>query len=224
MSTVSVLPELLAPSLQAAADAVVRRAQSQGFVRAKEVREELARVGEEPMRWKEVVALARASLSFQHGRYYFASPVSERLRHEKDQQETVAQAARDLIAGYRAARQSERRGEERIDFVQPVLVQTEDGRQFTHLTRDLSTSGMRLIGSRSLLGQKVRVQIAAPQGQTWRFELRILWTCAVGDELFENGGTFLSASAGNKGETTNASPVGIGLSGRQFDPSTPTNR
>jgi hypothetical protein len=183
MTTVTVLPELHAPSLQEVADAVLRRAQSQGFVRPKEIREELARAGEEPLRWKEVVALARASLSFQHGRYYFASPVSA------------------LIAAYHAASQRERRGEERIDFIQPVLVQTEDGRQFTQLTRDLSTSGMRLIGARSLLGQKVRVRIAVPpEGERWCFVLRILWTCAVGDDLFENGGTFLSASAETEGD------------------------
>jgi hypothetical protein len=196
MSIVSALPEVHAHTLQQVAETVVRRAQKQGFVRPREVREELSRAGEAPQRWKEVVALARASLSFQHGRYYYASPVSERLQQEKDHQEEIARAARELIAGYRAATQRERRGEERIDFVQPVLVQTEDGRQFTHLTRDLSTSGMRLIGARSLLGQKVHVRIAATgPGQSWCFVLRILWTCAVGDDLFENGGTFLSVSA-----------------------------
>lgn len=203
MSTVFVLSEFQASSLQDVADAVVQRAQAQGFVRPREIREELTRVGEEPLRWKEVVALARASLSFQHGRYYYASPVSERLRQAKDHQESIARAAHDLISAYRAASQHERRGEERIDFIQPVQVHTEDGRQFTHLTRDLSTSGMRLIGARSLLGQKVRVHIAAPQGDSWCFELRILWTCAVGDDLFENGGTFLSASLQNVGEVLN---------------------
>ena len=34
--------------------------------------------------------------------------------------------------------------------------------------------------------------IAVPEG--WTFLVRILWTCAVGDELFENGGSFLDVA------------------------------
>ena len=86
----------------------------------------------------------------------------------------------------------ERRGEDRIDFVQPVKVTTEDDREYTLLTRDLSATGIRLFGTLRLLGQKVRVAITAP-GQTLptTFVVRILWTCAVGDGLVENGGAFL---------------------------------
>jgi hypothetical protein len=219
MSTVSALPKFLAPSLQEVAEAVVQRAQAQGFVRPREIREELTRAGEAPLRWKEVVALARASLSFQHGRYYYASPVSERLRQAKDHQEIITRAAHDLIVAHRDASQRERRGEERIDFIQPVQVQTEDGRQFTQLTRDLSTSGMRLIGARSLLGQKVRVRIAAPQSDSWRFELRILWTCAIGDGLFENGGAFLSANLENAADAQ-SQPADVPF---VLDPAPPTN-
>jgi hypothetical protein len=180
------------------ADAVVLRAQAQGFVRSRDVREELKRAGEPAALWKDVLALARSSLSYRRGRYYYTEPVSERLRQEQDHQETLRQAALQLIDQCRAAASRfERRGQERIDFIHPVRVQTEDGRLFTLLSRDLSTSGMRLIGTRSLLGQKVRVLVPRTEEiQGCCFVLRILWTCAVGDQLFENGGTFVEAIPG----------------------------
>jgi hypothetical protein len=198
MSALSAERESSAPSLSPVAEAVVRRAQRQGFVRPKEVREELEQAGESPGLWKDVLALARASLSFRKGRYYYASPVSDRLRQEQDHQATIAEAARRVIGTFRdAAQQQERRGEERIDFIQPVQVRTEDGRIFTLLSRDLSTSGMRLIGTRSLLGQKVQVRpTGTPAGEGWCFVVRVIWTCSIGDELFENGGTFIEGRAG----------------------------
>src|SRR5712692_2147843 len=198
MNAVPAERESFAPSLTEIADAVVRRAQRQGFVRPKDVREELQQAGESPGLWKDVLALARASLSYRKGRYYYTSPVSDRLRQEQEHQATVAEAARRVMIDYRdAATREERRGEERIDFIQPVQVRTEDGRAFTLLSRDLSTSGMRLIGTRSLLGQKVQVRpTGTPEGEGWCFVLRVLWTCAVGDDLFENGGTFVEGRAG----------------------------
>ena len=57
------------------------------------------------------------------------------------------------------------------------------------LTRDLSASGIRLIGTRRLLGQKVTVRLGG-----FDFQVRILWTCPVGDDLVENGGTFLGVT------------------------------
>ena len=198
MNAVSAVRESSAPSLAPIAEAVVQRAQRQGFVRSKEVREELERAGESPSLWKDVLALARASLSFRKGRYYYASPVSDRLRQEQDQQATVAEAARRVIGSFQEAQRQERRGEERIDFIQPVQVRTEDGRVFTLLSRDLSTCGMRLIGTRSLLGQKVQVRpTGTPDGERWCFVLRVIWTCSIGDELFENGGTFIEGRAGD---------------------------
>ena len=199
MRSVSAVSEVSAASLQEVADAVVQLAQRQGFVRPKEVREQLKEAGESAGLWKDVLALARASLSYRNGRYYYASPVSERLRQEQDHQATIAEAARRVMGNFReAARRQERRGEERIDFIQPVEVRTEDGRLFTLLSRDLSTSGMRLLGTRSLLGQKVQVRpVGGPENEGWCFVLRVLWTCAVGDDLFENGGTFVEARAGD---------------------------
>ena len=67
----------------------------------------------------------------------------------------------------------------------------EDGRQFTLLSRDLSPAGIRLVGTRRLLGQRVKIVLPQEDGeQPFTFMVRILWTCAIGDDLFENGGTF----------------------------------
>ena len=67
----------------------------------------------------------------------------------------------------------------------------------TLLTRDLSTNGIRLVGTRRLLGQKVHVLIPRRDKATpWKFRVRILWTCAIGDDLIENGGTFIEVSDG----------------------------
>jgi hypothetical protein len=197
MRTIPAIQETSGTSLQAIADGVVRLAQREGYIRPKDVREELERAGESAALWKDVLALARPSLSFRAGRYYYDVPISDRRRVEQDHQASVALATRDVIDRLRdAANNKERRGEERVDFIQPVQVRTEDGRVFTLLSRDFSTSGMRLLGARSLLGQKVQVRLAmGPDGDGWCFVLRVLWTCAVGDELFENGGAFIDARA-----------------------------
>jgi hypothetical protein len=197
MRTTPALRESHATSLQSIADEVVRLAQRQGFIKPKDVRAELEHAGKSSALWKDVLALARSSLTFRAGRYYYAEPISDRLQAEKDHQESVALAARDVLHHLRdAASRQERRGEERIDFIQPVQVRTEDGRIFTLLSRDFSTSGMRLLGARSLLGQKVEIRLPmGPDGDSWCFVLRVLWTCAVGDDLFENGGAFIEARA-----------------------------
>jgi hypothetical protein len=72
-----------------------------------------------------------------------------------------------------------------------VKVVTEDGQEFTLLSRDLSATGIRLVGTRRLLGQKVRVIIPGSDGAAREFLVRILWTCPVGDDLVENGGAFI---------------------------------
>ncbi len=84
-----------------------------------------------------------------------------------------------------------------MDFVQTVAVRTEDGEEFTLLSRDLSATGIRLVGTRRLLGHKVHVLVPRPDGEPpYDFLVRILWTCAVGDGLFENGGAFLDVAGG----------------------------
>ncbi|MCI0455770.1 MAG: PilZ domain-containing protein [Gemmataceae bacterium] len=184
---------MTATGLQAITDAVVRRAQRQGYVTPREVRAELTQAGLPESQWKEVLGLARESLHYRQGRYYYLEPVSPRLQQEQSQQELVASAVREVIRRYgEASAEQERRQQERIDFVQPVQVHTPDGKQLNLLSRDLSPTGMRLLATRSLLGQKLRVFVPGPgKGAATGLVVRILWTCAVGDELFENGGTFL---------------------------------
>lgn len=187
---------MISTNLQGVAELVMRRAQRQGFIVPREVREELVHAGVPDSMWKDVVALARPALSYRNGRYYYRPPVSARVREEQLQQRDISKAVRQLIRRQReVAQETERRGEDRYDFVQTVQVIAEDEREWTFLSRDLSSTGIRLIGTRRLLGQKVRVLIPQPDtAEPLTFLVRILWTCSVGDDLVENGGTFVEVS------------------------------
>jgi hypothetical protein len=179
-------------NLQSVAEQVVLRARRQGYVVPSEVREELTRAGLAETLWREVVSQTQPALVCRSGRYYY--PVaSDSVQRARSQQEEIRRAVRRLIRLHRAAAaRVERRGQDRFDFIQPVKVRTEDDREFTLLSRDLSSTGIRLVGTRRLLGQKVRISIPQPEdGPPSHFVVRILWTCAVGDDLFENGGSFL---------------------------------
>ena len=181
-------------NLNGIADRVVLRAQRQGFVAPREVREELVQAGASAALWKDVVALARRSLTLRRGRYYYSDPVSERVRREQNQQLGVRQAVDQLLSLARPGEAApvERRSQGRVDYVQTVTVRTEDGGEFALLSRDLSATGIRLVGTRRLLGQKVHVLVpAAGENGPYDFVVRVLWTCAVGDGLYENGGAFL---------------------------------
>lgn len=187
---------MISANLQGVAELVIRRAQRQGFVVPREVREELTRVGVPETLWKDVVAVARPALTYRRGRYYYQPPVSARVQEQESQQRAVRRIIQQIIKDHRdTASRVERRGEERIDFIQPVTVVTEDAQEITQLSRDLSPTGIRLIGTRRLLGQKVHVLLPSGGGQPRRFLVRVLWTCAVGVDLFENGGTFLGVES-----------------------------
>lgn len=179
-------------TLQEVTASVVRRAQRLGYVVPRDIRLELKQAGLPEGQWKEVVQLAHDRLNCRQGRYYHIQAVSPRLQEEQRQQQLIQRVIRRLIRQYRqAAHPKDRRQQDRIDFVHQVTVTTEDGRQFTLLSRDLSVTGIRLIGTRRFLGQKL--QVVLPQGdKSCTFLVRILWTCAVGDDLFENGGSFLA--------------------------------
>jgi hypothetical protein len=179
--------------LEGIANAVVGRARQQGYVVPREVRAELQDAGLSDELWKDVISLAGPALGFRQGRYYYLSASSQRREEEEGRQRSIQQTIRRLFRRYRAeAARTERRGHGRFDFIQPVKVLTEDGREHNLLSRDLSPTGLRLIAGRSLLGQKVRVSIPGGAGsEPSSFLVQILWTCAVGDDLFENGGTFL---------------------------------
>ncbi len=184
----STLPEVAA--------AVVRQAQRQGYVVPKDIRTalRLAELSEED--WKRVANIAKDRLHYRQGRYYPLTAVSPRLQREKEQQQRIEKIIRKLLKAHRAAsKRQERRGTPRVDFIQPVTVSTEDGKEFKLLSRDLSNTGIRLLGTKGLLGQKV--QIALPLGESQlqcKMTVRILWTCAVADDLFENGGVFVEAA------------------------------
>jgi hypothetical protein len=188
---------MISANLQGVAEQVIRRAQRQGYVVPREVREVLTEFGLSDGLWKDVLALARPALTYRRGRYYYHTPVSPRVAREQSQQVDIRQAIRHLIREHRsAAARVERREQDRIDFIQVVQVKTEDGRSFTLLSRDLSTTGIRLVGTRRFLGQKVRVLIPDAGGTgAWSFLVRILWTCPVGEDLIENGGAFLEVSS-----------------------------
>lgn len=186
---------MIASNLSSVADNVIRRAQRQGSVVPREVREELAQAGFPENLWKDVLALARSSLSYRRGRYHYSPPVSDRVKKEQEHQARLQKAVRQIIRQYRNNNGGvERRRQDRVEFIQPVTVRGEDQREFTLLSRDLSTNGIRLIGTRHLLGHKVQVRLPCGQGnQSWTFVVRILWTSAIGEDLFENGGIFLEA-------------------------------
>ncbi len=183
---------MISTNLQGVAELVIRQAQRQGYILPRQVRTVLNGAGVCESLWKDVLAVARPALAYRKGRYYYSVPVSDRVRQEQSQQLGAQKVIRQIIRQHRSAAGVERREEDRIDFVQPVKVTTGDGREFTLLSRDLSATGIRLIGTRRFLGQKVRIAIPAADGKTtWEFVVRILWTCAVGEDLVENGGTFL---------------------------------
>ena len=181
------------PSLGPIAEAVTRRAERQGYVTPRDIRSELALAGLAEARWKDVLSLVRDKLNYRQGRYYHTRTVSARLFQEQAQQRLVEKAIRKLVRQHRAAvKQRERRGQMRTDFIQPVKVTTDDGKVRNVVSRDLSTTGIRLLGTVQLLGQKVQIELPQGEDDPVRFKARILWTCAVGDNLFENGGTFLA--------------------------------
>lgn len=183
---------MITTNLQGVADLVLREARRQGYILPRQIRAVLSGAGLCESLWKDVLAVARPALAYRKGRYYYTTPISDRERQEQSRQLGIQKAIREIIQHHRSNGSVERREEDRLDFVQPVKVRTEDGQERTLLSRDLSASGIRLIGTRRLLGQKVHLSIPAADGSTsWHFVARILWTCAVGEDLIENGGTFL---------------------------------
>jgi hypothetical protein len=181
---------MITANLQGIAEAVVRRAQLQGSVTPEEVQQELTQAGIPDEMWQDVLTLCRRWLRRRQGRYHYVS--GRRAGAAEDPQAAIRRVVRQLIRRHKQKQQVERRGQDRVDFIQPVRVLTEDQRELHLLSRDLSTSGIRLIGTRSLLGQKVRVLLGG-EADGCTLTVRVLWTCAVGDELYENGGMFLEA-------------------------------
>jgi hypothetical protein len=179
--------------LEDVARTVVRRARQKGFVLARDIRAELAEAGLPERKWKQIITLARGMLDYRQRKYYYKQAVSAPVIAEQKQQRAIRRAIRQLIRTYaKREAEAERRQQDRFRVVLPIRVQLEDQRELTLLSHDLSVAGIRLIAPCGLLGQKL--DIFLPRAETekaLRLRVRILWTCAVGDGLFENGGIFL---------------------------------
>ena len=154
-------------NLQGVAEQVVRRAQGQGYVvpRRGARRVEAGRGARRIV--EGVVALARQSLSFRRGRYYYSTPSATASAASSPSSGTSAgpSIGSSATTPRPAATPIEHRGQDRVDFVQTVAVRTDDGEEFTLLSRDLSTTGIRLVGTHRLLGQKVHVLVPRPDGE-----------------------------------------------------------
>jgi hypothetical protein len=178
-------------SVTKVAEAVLRRAQRQGYVVPRDVRTELRVAGLPETEWKAVLEQVGEALLHRQGRYYHKGAYTPRLEQERAQQQAIQKAIKALVKEHRARMSpDERRGQARVDFIQPVTVRTEDGKEHLLLSRDISSTGVRLLGIQQLLRQKVLVML--PGCNIWA---RILWTCAVADGMFENGGTFIEVEA-----------------------------
>ena len=183
---------MVAAKLKNVNKAVLRRAQKQGYVTEPEIISELKEAGLPRKLSRDVLAEIRPYVTFQGGRYCFIPP-DPSVREEQLREQAIRRAVRQLVREHRqSADETDRRREGRVDFIEPAKVETEDGRAFAVLCRDISPTGIRLIGARGFLGHKVRVTIAGSQsGESVTFVVRILWNCSVGDQLFESGGSFL---------------------------------
>ncbi len=180
---------MMTANLQSTVEAVLERAQRQGSVTPEDLQDELTRAGVPEEMWEEVLMLCRRSLRKRQERRHHVSAARSRSAQER-QRQAVRRAVRGIIRRHKSAQEVERRGNDRIDFIQQVRLVAEDGREHHLLSRDLSTTGIRLIATRSLLGQKARLYIGQGQ-ETCALVVRVLWTCSVGDDLFENGCVFL---------------------------------
>ena len=182
---------MMTANLQGVVDAVLARAQQQGSVTPEDVQDELIQAGVPEELWEEVLTQCRRSLRKRQDRYHFVNQNRQESARER-QRLAVRRAVRGIIRRHRAEQQVERRSQDRVDFIQSVRVIAEDQRERHLLSRDLSTTGIRLIATRSLLGQKIRVIIGEGE-EAYPLLVPVLWTCAVGDDLFENGCMFLDA-------------------------------
>jgi hypothetical protein len=121
------------------------------------------------------------------------STVSPQLQEQQRRERDIQQVVGEFVRLHKQSMaRAERRQQDRIDFIQQVQVRLENQRVLKLLSRDLSPAGIRLIATESLLGQKLIVSVPRPDnGEPASFRVRILWTCSIGDGLFENGGCFL---------------------------------
>lgn len=187
--------------VQVAARAVIDRARQREYLLSGDIRVEAARAGLAEDSWRDVVVAARPALRMVRGRYYYTAPAAQGLRGR------VRQEARDLARMRRTVREFLRNGRRqgeaeqrqcgRLPFVCPVRVVTAAGEELNFISQDVSLSGIRLIGNRSLAAQRVTVEVPKARGGAWRFGVAVLWAKTIGDGLVQQGGVFVGA-AGKK--------------------------
>jgi hypothetical protein len=186
---------MLRKEMQRIVNRVCCRASRQGYLLGQEVRDELAAAGLPGALWVDVVSLARDMLNNRDGCQCYPT-VASSSGQEQDRQRQLQRAVRELIRDYRSCTDQERRRHKRLHgAIQPVQVETEDGRKSTLLSCDLSTHGIRLIGPKTLLGQKLRITLPTRAATEQRcFVVQIVWSKLVSDGLYENGGAFSDIS------------------------------
>ena len=150
---------MITANLQGIAQAVLARAQQQGSVTPEEVQEELTRGGIPYEMWQEVLTLCRRSLRRRQGRFHYIQAENPPTKPSKPQ--SIPRMVRRFIRRYKQTQRVERREQNRIEVVLPVRLLTEDHRELHLLSRDLSPTGLRLIGT---------AQFAWPEGarRSWR--------------------------------------------------------
>src|SRR5437762_9641597 len=82
------------PTIATVAEAILRRAQRQGYVVPRDIRAELQAAGFPDESWKDVVAQLKNDLHYRQGRYYHVAAVSPRLHQEQEQQRAISKVIR----------------------------------------------------------------------------------------------------------------------------------
>jgi hypothetical protein len=196
--------KVIAPvDLQKVVAIVLRRAERQGHILPREIRQELARVGADEEQWREVLAAAGPALERHGNRYAYVPPPPSPPRKEQEQRFLAIREAVHALAEHfkQESARHERREADRITFVHPVTIRLPTGEPHHAITKDLSASGIRLIGTRDLLSQKVEVTLKPTNAQPVTFAVRVVWTHRVGDDLYENGGVFMDVKDPGAGGT-----------------------
>jgi hypothetical protein len=123
--------------------------------------------------------------------------VSPRHQAAQDPERILPMAVHQATGQYeRAPVQSGSWGQNSAELFQSVVIQTEDGRKFTFILRNLCRFGLHLLGTRSLLGQKVSIQVPNLEKEASScFLVRIVWVRRVAEGVVECGGMFLNPYA-----------------------------
>lgn len=188
--------------LHGIAQTLLHQAEEKGFIVPRDIRAALTAAKLDDDLWKDVLTLLGPALSLRNGRYHFVSPGLARMRARAHQdqrhQRAIQRSVRQLIRQYhKTACEIERRAQARIELVRPVQILTSDNRTLNLLTRDISTTGLRLLGSHQLQGQRIQVWIPPPtEGRpAFCYSVQMLWSALVADGLYESGGMFLELVA-----------------------------